>query len=190
MADKLATEIDLATHLQQDVDTASATLALELATGSIQTEAGWRILQETVVGYVCTPVADVVTLPTCYLTALAMTDGAVTLVQGSTMLWSQNGVVLRTSWGGRASLPFRGPVVATFTHGYPDGLVPQTLRGICLMIAARNYDNPTGLRSEGVGQANEVKSPGGNVSFVGSTLTDEERRALQPWVVQPVAVAG
>jgi hypothetical protein len=189
VADMLATEVDLASLMQQDVDTASATLAIELATGAIQDEAGWRILTETVSNYVCSPFGNVVVLPTCRLTALAMTDAGVSLTQGSTMLWTPSGLVLRKSWGGRADYPFLGPVLATFTHGYATSEVPQTLRGICLNIATRLYDNPTGLRSEGIGSSQEVKSPGGANSFVGPSLTDEELRALGPYIVQRVAIS-
>jgi hypothetical protein len=55
VADTFATATDLATYLEQDsVDTASATQALELATGAVQTYCGWRILAETVTGLSCT----------------------------------------------------------------------------------------------------------------------------------------
>jgi hypothetical protein len=191
VADKFATEYDLATHLQQDLDTSSATLALELATGAIQDEAGWRIVAETVAGYLCSPSANMVVLPTAHLTALAMTDAGAPLVQGVSMLWSTNGLVLRKAYNGMLDVPFYGPVVATFTHGYPANQLPQTLRGLCLNIAARLYDNPTGLRSESVGQASETKSPGGRSgsSNSGSSLTDDELRQLSPYVAQYVAVS-
>jgi hypothetical protein len=189
VADKLASEYDLATWLQQDVDTASATLALELATGSIQNECGWRILAETVTDLLVTPAGHMVTLPTARLTALAMTDNGQTLVQGNTMLWSPNGLVLRKAYNGLIDYPFIGPVIATFTHGYPVDSVPQAIRGVCLLVASRVYDNPTGLRSEGIGSSQEVKSPGGANSFMGATLTDEERRALGPYAAQPVAIS-
>jgi hypothetical protein len=189
VADMLASEVDLATWLQQDVDTASATLAIELATGAIQDECGWRILTETVTGLLVAPHANMVTLPTMRLTALAMTDNGQPLVQGSTMLWSTNGLVLRKAFNGLADYPFIGPVLATFTHGYPADSIPQTIRGVCVLIASRVYDNPTGLRSEGIGSSQEVKSPGGANSFMGATLTDEERRTLGPYTVQPVAIS-
>jgi hypothetical protein len=191
VADKFATEVDLATLLQQDLDTASATLALELATGAIQDEAGWRIVAETVSNYLCTYAGNMVVLPTAHLTALTMTDAGTALVQGNTMLWSTNGLVLRKAYGGMIDVPFYGPVVATFTHGYPADSIPQKLRGLCLNIASRLYDNPTGLRSEGVGQSQEVKSPGGRSgsSNAGPTLTEDELRALTPWLAEVVAVS-
>lgn len=184
-----ASEVDLATLLQQDIDTASATLALELATGAIQDYAGWRIVEETVTGYLCTFSGNMVVLPTARLTALSMVDYTITLVQGDTMLWNTNGLVLRKAFGGRFDYPFYGPVVATFTHGWPAAQLPQTLRGLCLNVASRLYDNPTGLRSEGVGSAQEVKSTGSPVSFVGATLTPEEARALTPYMAEVVAAA-
>lgn len=189
MADKLASELDLATVLQQDIDTASATLALELATGAIQAFTGWRLIQETVVDYLCIATGNMVVLPTARLTALAMTDYGIPLTQGDTMLWSTNGLVLRKMYQGRLDYPFWQPVLATFTHGWPPDQVPQQIRGVCLNVAARMFDNPTGLRSEGVGQAQEVKSPGGAASFAGATLTNEEAAALTPFLAEVVAAA-
>jgi hypothetical protein len=189
LADKFASESDLATYLQTDIDTASATLALELATGAIKETCGWNILQETVTGQLLTPVGNMVTIPTMYLTALTLTDAGVALVQGSTMLWSTNGLVLRKAYGGLIDYPFLTPVIATYTHGFPAAVLPQIVRGICLAVAARVYDNPQGNRSQSVGQDQEVKSPGGANSFVAAFVTDEERAALIPYTAYPVAVS-
>lgn len=189
MADKFASEYDLAAMLQQDVDTASATLALELATGAIQAAAGWRILAETVTGYLCTYAGNMTVLPTARLTALTMTDYGLPLIQGDTMLWATNGLVLRKMWQGRVDYPFWGPVVADFTSGYPPDQVPQQVRGVCLNVAARLYDNPSGNLRESVGQATEFKATGAVASFAGPTLTNEEMAALTPFMAEVVAVA-
>ncbi len=47
MADMFATAEDLASYLQKDLDTASATLAIEVATAVIQAAVGQRILRVT-----------------------------------------------------------------------------------------------------------------------------------------------
>jgi hypothetical protein len=189
VADKFASESDLATYLQTDIDTASATLALELAAGAVKETCGWNVLQETVTGQLLTPSGSMVTIPTRYLTALTLTDAGVPLMQGNTMLWSANGLILRKAYNGMIDYPFFTPVVATYTHGYPAAVLPQIIRGVSLAVAARVYDNPQGNRSQSVGQDQEVKSPGGANSFIGAFLTDEERAALTPYMADPVAVS-
>jgi hypothetical protein len=199
MADLLATASDLATLLQQDVDTSSATMALELATGAIQTECGWRILQETVTGLTVLPIAAFgpIQLPTAHLTSLAIIEGGVVLVDGRDYSWTEAGTATRMGWGGAlvfplsVAVPWRlYPIVVTYTHGYATVDVPQLIRGVCLNVAARMFDNPTGLRSETAGQAQEVKSTGDQQSFAGPTLTALEARALLPYKADPLVVVA
>jgi hypothetical protein len=199
MADMLATPEDLATHMQQDVDTASATLALELATGAIQDALGWRILQETVTGRSILPLGPggLLQLPTAYLTALALTEGGITLVDGRDYSWTPSGLVTRMGWGApyvfplASVVPWRAyPILATYTHGFVASSVPQAIRGVCIQVATRLFDNPTGLRSENVGQAAEVKTIGSTYAFAGPTLTDVEAKALTKWMVTPLVVVA
>lgn len=189
MADMLATAEDLATLLQQDVDTASASMAIELATGVIQDAAGWRLVEESVSGLAVIPMGPVVVLPTTHLTALTMSDAGRALTQGTSMWWTQAGLVTRV-WGPLMTpILWTTPAVASFTHGWPQAQVPQQLRALCLAVAARIYDNPTGNRQETTGSATEIKSTGSGTGFAMPYLTAEERTALAPYQAAPVVVS-
>jgi hypothetical protein len=138
-----------------------------------------------------------VQLATAYLTALALVEGGAVLVDGRDYFWTPSGLVTRVGWGAPYVWPLATagawrsyPILATYTHGYAAANVPQLIRGVCLNVAARLFDNPTGLRSENVGQAAEVKTIGSTQAFVGPTLTDVEAQALIPWVVTPVVVVA
>jgi hypothetical protein len=47
MADRLVTDVELASFLQKDIDTATAWLVIELATGKVQEAAGQRLVAAT-----------------------------------------------------------------------------------------------------------------------------------------------
>jgi hypothetical protein len=199
MADQLASPTDLAALLQQDLDTSSAVLAIELATGAIQDELGWRVLQETVINQTVLPVSasGPIQLPTAYLTSVAVTEGGHPLRDGLDYAWTTAGLVSRIWWGAPYVYPrstyggwWMYPLVVTYTHGFPPANVPQKIRGVCLNVAARLFDNPTGLRSEGIGQSQEVKSTGDTQAFAGPTLTPLEARALAMWKASPLVVVA
>src|ERR1041384_5537412 len=110
MADMFATPTELAALLQQDVDIASATLALELATGLVQAACGQRILQatETVTLYVdhwdggpwlALPERPVTSVATVQVGATVVTDHSLQLSRGR--LYRPSGwrsASLTTSW--------------------------------------------------------------------------------------------
>jgi hypothetical protein len=189
VADTFATATDLATYLEQDsVDTASATQALELATGAVQTYCGWRILAETVTGLSLAPIGNLVALPTAYLTAVASVTEAGVPVSALGFGWTTSGLLSRFTFGGLSAVPWRFPVVVTFTHGYAPAAIPQTIKGVTLAAAARVYDNPTGLRSESAGDGQEVKSTGSSQSFAAAWLTDLEQEACRSFRADVAAV--
>jgi hypothetical protein len=192
VADTFATATDLATYLEQDsVDTASATQALELATGAVQDYCGWRILAETTTATLM-PYGSVVTLPSTHVTAItSVTEGGFA-VPPSGYWWLPSGLITRYSsigvmYGYEMAWRFP-PVVVTFTHGYAPAAIPQTIKGVTLASAARVYDNPTGLRSESAGDGQEVKSTGSAQSFAAAWLTDLEQEACRGYVADIAAV--
>jgi hypothetical protein len=187
VADQFASPFDLATWLQQDVDTASAVLAIEAATGAVQSYCGWRILAETVTVSVL-PLGTLVALPTTYLTAVTAVTEAGLPVSPLGYGWTTSGILSRYTFGGLAAIPWQSPVAVTFTHGYSAAALPQTLRGLVLNIAARIYDNPTGLRSESAGDGQEVKSTGSSQSFAGAWLTEVEQEQARPFKPDIAAV--
>jgi hypothetical protein len=155
VADSLATPSDLASFLQKDVDTASATLALEMATGLVQAAAGQRIVQV---------VNDTVTLdldrydggtwldlPEGPVTAVgAVLVGATAVTDFTTQL--RRGRLYRAYGWRSATLPhWNAPstVTVTYTHGYAAGDPRlQFARSATLALAAAAYGNPGGATRE------------------------------------------
>jgi hypothetical protein len=155
MADQLATASDLASFLQQDVDTATATLLLEAATSVIQALTGQRIVQVTndVVTldvdqcdsslWLHLPQRPVTAVSAVTIGALAVTNYTVQLSRGR--LWRAYGWRL-------ATLPiYDAPstVTVTYTHGYaPGDQRLQMARQAALALAGGAYVNPSGASRE------------------------------------------
>jgi hypothetical protein len=178
-----ATPSELASSLQQDLDTATATLALNRASAKIRTFAGdWSISQE--VGAVATldgSGEQSLWLPSLLVTAVAsvVEDGfSLTVVTGFD--WTSYGKLIRT---GRCWTSKPRSVVVTFTHGYV--AVPDDVKDVCLAVAGRLYRNPAGLRSKTVGGVSWTAA--GAASEVGGDLTESEREALTPYRLATVA---
>lgn len=66
-------------------------------------------------------------------------------------------------WGGPSS-----EVVVTYSHGYDP--IPEDIKAVCLSLAARLYDNPSGAASETIGSYSYSGAGEG-----GALLTDYER---------------
>lgn len=155
MADQLATPADLASLLQQDVDTATATLLIEVATAVVQGVTGQRIVQ--VVGDVAVLDLDeydgglYLDLPERPVTAVtAVSIGATAITDYSTQLRRNR---LWRAYGWRSTLvaypdqPSQATV--TYTHGYAAGHQRlQLARGAVLQLAAAVYGNPGGATRE------------------------------------------
>lgn len=177
MADMLATPTELASYVQSDLDTASATLALEMATGWIQREVGHRVLEVS---------NDTVVLDggdrTIYLPGRPVTSvGTVTTTDAygtveSPVLGVDYRVrdyrLVRSGW--RCMWPEMVTVV--YTHGYGAGAVPQVVRGVCLAAASRVYANPDGVKQEVVGGMSVTYNT--PLYNTGMYLTEQERSDL------------
>lgn len=156
MADQLATVADLASIVQHDVDTASATLAIEICTAVVQAAAdGQRIVQ--VVGDVATIVgtterwlrlpqwpvtaASAVTLDGVALTVGVAGSGGATYRLIGDRLYRGNG--WQTYCGEPSIVGF------TFTHGYATGRQELQLgRGTVLSLGRGLFENPSGVVRE------------------------------------------
>jgi hypothetical protein len=158
---------ELAAFLQRDLDTSSATLAREIATGLIEAEIG-----------VVTEKTSTVTLSiSCDgridLPSPVVTDVASVTVGGAaaTFEWQRPYPRLQlTSWSPTAGTTWQSADV-TFTHGYPT--VPTKLKAIALAVAARAYDNPQGATGR---QVDDYVESG---LEAGITLTDHELTSLE-----------
>lgn len=157
MADQLATPSDLASLLQQDVDTATATLLIETATGIVQTVAGQRIVQ--VVGDVVVLDLDLcdnsvwLDLPQRPVTAVTTVLVGTTPVAGTdyTAQLSRGRLWRRTGWRLATTGSWLAPstVTVTYTHGYAAGDQRlQIARQAVLTLAGSAYTNPSGATRE------------------------------------------
>jgi hypothetical protein len=173
MADQLATASDLAALLQQDVDTSTATLLIEMATAVVQQACGGqRIIQVA---------GDIITLggysdswldlPQIPVTAVAsvVLDG-VTLTVNTDYKLVGNRLWRRYGWQGNLGWPWDWPgtwqsssippgypvqepstVVVTYTHGYATGSQDlQLARSAVLTLAKGGYSTPGGASSESI----------------------------------------
>jgi hypothetical protein len=149
-----ATAAELASYLQMSVDTASAELVLDLASGAIRAATGQTIDRVTNnAAKVRAPRGYELVLPQRPADAptlvkvggVAVTDYSVdTDTAGRTVLWRASGWLANDLITGA---PMR--VEVTYSHGY--ATIPSEVKRVCLQAAGRGYRNPEGLRSETIG---------------------------------------
>jgi hypothetical protein len=182
-----ATPAELATHLQtatQDehdagnpdvLDTGVATQALESATAEIRSVCGWSITQETVTDEPY-EVERWISLPTLYLTAVAISyDGSV-LPAGDAFTWRRSGTIDMSPW--RMLVINRSTarwvdLLITYTHGH--AVVPPVVKAICLERAAAKYTNPAANLSETRSTVVTVYGRGTEGSTSQSALANDSR---------------
>lgn len=139
MADMLATDEDLASLLQKDIDTASAVLALEIGTAVVQAVAGQRIVRATSTDEMVWGGTDnVLVLPERPIVSVAsVTFGGVPLSQGTasgTWRLSPSGIWRDLGWYEVAGEP--SSALVTYTHGYlVTDQKAQLGRGVTLSLA-------------------------------------------------------
>jgi hypothetical protein len=177
-----ATPTELAGFLQQDLDTYSATQALDIASQAIRDHCGWSITQES--GAVETldgSGGQSVWLKTKLLTAVtSVTELGISLVATTGFDWTDAGQLIRI---GRCWTYRPRSVVVTYTHGF--ATVPDSVKGVCLAVAGRRFQNPEGLRSQTVGGVSESYTipATGQIGF----FYDTELADLAPYRLAVVA---
>lgn len=183
-----ATPAELASWLQvATVDTASAQLALDVASGVIRSFCGWPISEETVTDKTLDgPGGRSIWLPTLRLTAVgAVVENGNSLAVTTDFDWTSYGRLIRNGcWPATAR-----SVVVTYTHGY--ATVPADVKGACLALAGRLFTNPGAggaLRAftNTVGGVTESKTFAGT-SGDASMLTATELTQLGPYRLEWVA---
>ena len=145
MADQLVTPSELAAFLQQDVDTATATLLIEMATGKVQAACGQRLIEATSTFvldvdifqwgvWLDLPQRPIQSVGSVTIDGIARTDWYLR----SQRLWRLGG------WNLNASAPSQ-VVVTDVLHGHPTGSQGlQLARDMCLALAGAGYGNPGG----------------------------------------------
>lgn len=154
MADLLASDTDLASALQRDLDTASAILALEVCTAVVQAAAGQRIVR--VVDDAVTlwgGTNSVLRLPERPVVSVAtVTYGGVLLSEGTgTGTWrlDPNGIWRDLGWIECPGEPW--PTGVVYTHGLTvDQQDIQLARGTTLSLAKGLMTNPDGTIRESI----------------------------------------
>jgi hypothetical protein len=140
MADRLVTDVELATFLQKDIDTATAWLLIELATGKVQEAAGQRLVAATSTFVIDVPWGDCG--PWLPLPQLPVRSVSSVLIDGvastdwflrSQQLWRLDG------WSVSSSAPSQVTVAAT--HGYLAGAQAlEPARGYVFDLCALPYE--------------------------------------------------
>jgi hypothetical protein len=139
-----ATPAELASHLQvASVDTATANLLLNEASSAIRTYCGWSISSEDVVDeeFDGTGTRNL-WIETLRLTLVAsLVENGLPLTEGVDYDWTRYGKLVRNGCWPRTARS----VVISYTHGYTT--VPDVVKGVCLDIAGRKYNNPQSTKS-------------------------------------------
>lgn len=142
MADRLVTDVELATFLQKDLDTATAWLLIELATGKVQDAAGQRLVAATStfvidVGmwecdeYLALPQMPVRSVASVEIDGVAVTDWRLS----SQQLWRLAG------WNTNPSAPTQ-VTAGDVAHGYLAGAQALELaRDYVFGLCAMPYEN-------------------------------------------------
>lgn len=193
----LVTTTDLASKLQSDLDTSTATLAVNHASGLVRAVARQTFSftsQETVV--LAGMGERVLTLPERPLvvgvgnplTVVELGEfGGVSITLVEDRDYSRLGNELTRGWpwwynsGGQRLMGFpytralgvwAPRVQVTYSHGY--ATVPDDIQGMVLDAAAALYDNPTGLRSISIDDYSETKA----TEVLGAALVQQIRDKL------------
>lgn len=186
MADQLVTPLELAAYLQQDLDTATATLLVEQGTAVVQAAAGQRLVQVT---------DDVITRPGGSGRFLTLPERPVTAVTAVTIdgipIAAGTGYVaylpkaqLWRVWGWRSlgptswtGLPFAA-VQVTYSHGYAAGDQKlEKARSCVFALCAQAYANPTGASTLAIDDYRESYTRPGSTAAM--QLADTQQAELR-----------
>jgi hypothetical protein len=162
---------ELASLLQSDLDTATATLCRKMATGAIKAHTGqtFALVADDAVDLYGG--GDRLTLPQRPVTAVGAVSepawagvAATSLVSGTD--YDRLGAVLYRT--GRLWAPL---VRVVYSHGYATTAdVDDEVRDVALRVAAQLYGNPEQLQRE--------STEGHDVSYARQLLTDDDKRQL------------
>jgi hypothetical protein len=139
-----ATASELASCLQKDLDTASATQALTLATGEFVRRARrrWAATAETY----ATTATYATSLPLPFRNVTAITSLKVNGVATSVDYSLRNGSIYRSAGFGNPAAWPPDEILVEFTHGLTT--IPDDVRLAVLGCAAEMFENPIGMVSE------------------------------------------
>jgi hypothetical protein len=190
----LFTLSELASYLQRDLDTSSATLAREMASGIVRDHCRQEITSATVTRrlpltydrrgwYVQIPEQNLTAVTTVVVNGTTITTHTVDLLNRQVRL--VDGVPTDD-----ADEDVEDQAVVTYTAGYSSA--PGNVKAVALAVAGRIYDNPQGLRSRQIDDYSETRA-GNDDDLAGVSLLPGEERRLRRYrlgAVGSVAVRG
>jgi len=181
-ATNLFTLTELASYLQADLDTATATIAMDVATAACQNAARTHILQRsTTVELAGATLA--LTLPETPTTAVANVTG-IDVGAYAPADYERHGQELTLTTGARWD--------RFVTVAYTAGLytIPADVKGVALAVAGRVYANPGGVRSETIQDYSYTNAGSDNDLVSGVALMPHERAILRGYFGGDVALIG
>lgn len=165
---------ELASYMQEDLDTASATLARELATGLVEDVTGPLESRTSVVNL---PVFanGICELPTPVVTGITSVARDET---AQTFVWKRPYPILFIADWDPPEYDEWAYVEVTLTHGYP--VVPAVAKAVALAVAARCYTvaPPPGVSYQIDDYREATSAVVGESGTSAITLTEWERAAL------------
>lgn len=191
MAD-LFTVSELASYLQRDLDTASATLAKDSAQAIVRQYAQQEFTSTTYTGALL-PIdvhgwSYVVNFPQRPVTAVtSVAVNGTTYVSGDDYAWNGYAPFIRLSYVEAGTATFADDPVATVTYTAGFSTVPADVKAVALAVAARQYDNPRGIRQESIDDYS-VSRAGADDDLAGVTLLKAEQRILDRYRVRAGSV--
>jgi hypothetical protein len=180
-----ATPADLASYLQTTVDTASAQLSLDLATALIKNYTRQTLSYVADDTVVLRGNTAVLLLPQRPVVGTPVVNG---LVPSAVYRFDPpDRLTYGVPSGNLAAAQYaNGPnpvygvwplaVTVTYSHGYQ--VIPDDIRGACISVAARAYDNPQGLRGETIGSYSVQYAGAGDILVPGVALSGSEEQIL------------
>lgn len=169
----IATVAELTNYLRKGVDTDSAQRALDIATGWIVDDLDQLLFPGTLtdeIVYGGYPTLYLPQAPVNAITTVKTVESGVTTVRVENTDWVRRGM-RGLKWIGSGVWP--DVVQVTWDYGY--SAFPEGLKGTCLVVAARLYDNPKMLRSFVLGGRQ------GTYMAVGAGLTEDEAASLDKY---------
>ena len=178
----MVTVAELASYLQADVDTATATLAVDAAEGLVRGYCRQTLTSATSTSVVLpidvTDFGYLVRLPERPVTAVtSVSVSGTSYTVDEDYAWDGMSSHLRLATIVYPSATFSDSPVATvtYTHGY--ATVPDDLVAVVLSIGARIYDNPRGMRQESVEGYTYLRGGAGD-DILGATPSKAEMMVL------------
>lgn len=179
---------ELASYLQRDLDTATATLAQQGAQEIVRAYTRQELTQGTYTAAVLPIVAagdswrvDLPQRPVTAVTTVVVNGTTYTL--GTDWAWNGYSPWIRLARLVYATDAFQDAPTATVTYVAGYATAPPDVKAVALAIAARQYDNPRGLRMESIDDYSGTRA-GSDDDLAGVSLLLPEKAILDRYRIR------